>query len=424
MTVFGDKIGRGKGKSCSFAAEKYHFNDLQITMENIDFGRFAQSLEKLTYEENIYIIEKLSDEIDVESYETKKQLTYCRETDRSDSAQYFDLKERFNELEKWHDELKKLKDRLSNRILDDVMSEIDWFIVEHRLDHRIKKNRYYQYHAKYGRFNYILQPEINGNNSGIDIRLDSTLDFDEYDCALQIFADTCGLYFMQGSKFIGVGVPFEKMADKMIELLLKFEEGFQKEQEQMEEFNIQEFETRLKELQYEDKIKLIQSTRFRVQNILAEWVNELKYLPGNHTIQHRIIHHLNNEYKKFDALWMTSIHGFLNEALRKADEYITAKRLNDRIVIRRIENNKFFFQVYELRYLCRSCTLAPMADIITGQFLLQISGKGEKNESYRDVNKAIAQYLNIDYKYGPHINIEVAPAELAERLIELIGKAD
>jgi len=393
-------------------------------MENIDFGRFEQALEKLSYEEKIYIIEKLSDEIDIESSEIKKQLTYCRETDRSDSAQYFDLKERFNELEKRHNELIKLKDRLNNRFLDDVISEIDRLIVKHRLDHRIKKNPHYQYHAKYGRFNYILQPEINGNNNGIDIRLDSTLDFDEYDCALQIFADTCGLYFMQGGKFIGVGVPREKMADKMIELLLKFEEGFQKEQEQMEEFNIQEFETSLKELQYEDKIKLIQSTRFRVQNILAEWVNELKYLPGNHTIQHRIIHHLNNEFKKFDALWMTSIHGFLNEALRKADEFISAKKLSDSIVIRRIENNNFFFQVYELRYLCRSCSLAPMADIVTGQFILQICGVGENNESYRDVNKAIAQYLNIEYKYGPYLNIEVAPGELAERLIELIRKAD
>lgn len=393
-------------------------------MEYFDFGKFEQSLEKLTYEESIYIIEKFLDEIGGESCELEKRIIDCRETGKGDSDLYFDLEERSNELEKWHNELKKLKELLNNKILDDVMSKIDWLIVEHRLDHRIKKNLHHQYSANYGRLNYILKPEINGNNSGINIRVNNILDFDEYDCAMQVFADTCGLYFMQGSKFIGVGVSCEKMADKMIELLLKFDEGFQKDQEQMEQFNIQEFETRLKTLQYEDKIKRIKSTRFRVQNILAEWVNELKYLPGSHTSQNRIIHHLNNEYQKFDALWMTSIHGFLNEALRKADDFIAKQGLDERIVIRHIEDNIFVLQVYELHYLKRSCSVIPFADVVTGQFSIQVDVKCVKEESYRDINKAIARYLNFDYKYGVYINIEIDSSELAERLIDLFMKSD
>ena len=187
---------------------------------------------------------------------------------------------------------------------------------------------------------------------------------------------------------------------------------------------MQIFEAGLNGLKYEDKIKLFNSTHFLIKNFIEEWTHELKHHHGNNAYIPKLIDRLQNEYQKFDALWVETALCFLNEALQKVDDFIVKQGLDDRIVIRHIEDNEFVLQVYELHYLSRSCSLVPMSNIVTGQFTLQIIGNREQKESYRDINKALAQYLNIDYKYGVYLNIEVDSSELAERLIELIGKAD
>lgn len=393
-------------------------------MENFDIDGFTKSLEEFIYEEKMYLIEEYLNEIDDEYCKLENQKNVDKEKGKEDSDQYYDLAERLNELGNWHDELENLKCRLSTIILNDVTDEFDCLIEEYGLDYRIIKKHNNQYHAKYGRYNYIVQPKIHGNNSVIDIRLDSTLDFDEYECALRFFADTCGHSFMQGCKFIGVGVSRQNMAKKMMDIMLIFNRGFYEEEEKMRHFDMQTFETGLEGFKYDDKIELIKSTRFLVQNYIEEWTHKPEHHQGNTTYIHKLIDRLQTEYQKFESLWVETIHGFLKETLRIADNFIVKQGLDEKIVIRRIEDNECVLQVYELRYLSRSCSLVPKADIVTGQFTLQIIGNREQKESYRDINKALAQYLNIDYKYGVYLNIEVGSSELAERLIELIGKAD
>jgi hypothetical protein len=393
-------------------------------MENFDIDGFTKSLEEFIYEEKIYLIEEYLKEIDNEYSKKEKQGKVDKENGKEDSDKYYELTERLNELRNWHDELENLKCRLSAKILNDVTDEFDCLIEEYGLDYRIQLKHNNQYHAKYGRFNYIFQPKIYGNNSGIDIRLDSTLNFDEYECALRFFADTCGLYFMQGCKFIGVGISRQNMAKKMMDIMLTFNKGFYDEEEKMRHFDMQIFEAGLKGFKYDEKIELINSTRFLVQNYIEEWTCKTEHYQGNNAYIHKLIDRLQTEYQKFDSLWVETIHGFLNEALRKVDDFIAKQGLDERIVIRHIEDNEFVLQVYELRYLSRSCSLVPMADMVTGQFIIQIIGNRKQKESYRDINKALAQYLNFDYTYGLYLNIEVDSSKLAERLTELLRKAD
>lgn len=393
-------------------------------MENFDIDGFTKSLEEFIYEEKIYLINEYLNEIDDEYSKKEKQEKIDKENGKEDSDQHYELTERLNELRNWHDELENLKCRLSTIILNDVTDEFDCLIEEYGLDYRIIKKHNNQYHAKYGRFNYIVQPKIYGNNNGIDIRLDSTSDFDESECALRFFADICGLYFMQGCNFIAVGTARQNMAKKMMDIMQTFNKGFYEEEEKMRHFDTQKFEAELNGLKYEETIKLFNSTHYLIQNYIEEWTHELKHHQADFLNIHKLIDRLQTEYQKFESLWVETTHGFLKETLRIADNFIVKYGLDEKIVIRRIEDNECVLQLYELRYLSRSCSLVPKADIVTGQFTLQIIGNREQKESYRDINKALAQYLNIDYKYGVYLNIEVDSSELAERLIELIGKAD
>lgn len=394
-------------------------------MENFDIDGFTKSLEEFIYEEKIYLINEYLNEIDDEYSKKEKQEKIDKENGKEDSDQYYELTERLNELRNWHDELENLKCRLSTIILNDVTDEFDCLIEEYGLDYRIIKKHNNQYHAKYGRFNYIVQPKIYGNNNGIDIRLDSTSDFDESECALRFFADICGLYFMQGCNFIAVGTARQNMAKKMMDIMQTFNKGFYEEEEKMRHFDMQIFEAGLNGLKYEDKIKLFNSTHFLIQNFIEEWAHELKHHQGNNAYLQKLIDRLQNEYQKFDALWVETALSFLNEALQKVDDFIVKQGLDDRIIARRIEDGyKNFIQVYELHYLGRSCPVILFADIKTGELLLRIDVKCGQEESYREVNKSTAELLNIDYKFGEHLDKHVSSSELADCLIELLRKAD
>lgn len=393
-------------------------------MENFDIDGFTKSLEEFIYEEKMYLIEDCLNEIDDEYCKLEKQKNVDKEKGKEDSDLYYNLTERLSELGNWHDELEDLKCRLSAKILNDVTHEFDCLIEEYGLDYRIIKKHNNQYHAKYGRFNYIVQPKIYGNNSGIDIRLDSTLDFDEYEFALRFFADTCGLYFMQGCQFIGVGISRQNMAKKMMDVMLTFNKGFYEEEEKMRHFDMQIFEAGLEGFKYDDKIGLIKSTRFLAQSYIEEWTYEPEHHQGNNAYIRKLIDRLQTEYQKFDSLWVETIHGFLNEALRKVDDFIAKQGLDERIVIRHIEDNEYVLQVYELHCLNRFCSLIPIADMVTGQFSIQVNVKCVKEESHRDVNKSIAKLFNIDYKFGRQINKYTTSSELADCLIELLRKAD